>query len=88
MNKDVHEYLARIGAKGGLKSRRKLDSEAARRMVAVREARRAFRRFHSRCFWSYRSDLEIGTEDVTWVAQELMKHGNREAWLKGRSLCP
>ncbi len=87
MKQEVRKYLAKIGARGGLKSRRKLESEVARRMVAVREARRAFKRFHSRCFWSYRSDLEIGTDEVLWVAQELMKHGNREAWLKGKSLC-
>lgn len=57
-------------------------------MVAVREARRAFRRFHASCFWSYRPDLEIGKDDVTWVAEQLMKHGDREAWTIGRSLCP
>ena len=55
-------------------------------MVAVREARRAFRRYQTQCFWSYRKDLEIGAGDVAWVAGELMKHGNREAWLKGKSL--
>lgn len=84
----VREYLAAIGRRGGLKSRRALDPETARRMVAVREARRAFRRFHAACFWSYRPDLVIGLEDVKWVAEQLMKHGNREAWRIGRSLCP
>ena len=43
----VSEYLARIGRKGGAKSRRVLSSEDARNMVRVREARRAFRRFHA-----------------------------------------
>ena len=43
-------------------------------MVKVREARRAFRRFRVRCFWSYRPDLEIGLEDVPWVAE------SDEAW--------
>lgn len=57
-------------------------------MVAVREARRAFRRFYAACFWSYRPDLVIGLEDVRWVAEQLMKHGDREAWRIGRSLCP
>ena len=55
--------------------------------VRVREARRAYRRFHASCFWSYPPDLEIGLDDVTWVAETLMKHGNREAWRIGRSLC-
>jgi hypothetical protein len=53
----------------------------------VREARRAFRRFRSTCFWSYRPDLVIGADDVPWVAEQLMKHGNREAWRVGAKLC-
>ncbi len=56
-------------------------------MVRVREARRAYRRFRTSCFWSYRPDLQIGLEDVDWVAETLMKNGNREAWMVGRSLC-
>ncbi len=87
MEKTIRKYLSDIGRQGGMKSRRELTSEAARQMVAVREARRAFRRFQTQCFWSYRKDLEIGVGDIEWVAGELMKHGNREAWLKGRSLC-
>lgn len=88
MDESVREYLAKIGRKGGRRSRRSLDSETARDMVRVREARRAYRRFHASCFWSHPPDLEIGLEDVPWVAETLMKHGNREAWRIGRSLCP
>jgi hypothetical protein len=84
---DVAEYLAKIGARGGCKSRRELDPDTARSMVRVREARRAFHRFRSICFWSYRSDLVIGADDVPWVAEQLMKHGNREAWRSGAKLC-
>lgn len=87
MDNNVRKYLARIGRIGGVKSRRALDSATARRMVAVREARRAFRRFRTSCFWSYRPDLVIGVNDVEWVAEQLMKHGNREAWRIGKSLC-
>jgi hypothetical protein len=87
MHPDIRTYLAQIGRTGGRKSRRTLTSDAARQMVAVREARRAYRRFHTSCFWSHRPDLEIGMEDVEWVARQLMKHGNREAWLIGKSLC-
>jgi hypothetical protein len=54
----------------------------------VREARRAYRRFHAACFWSYDPGLEIGARDVEWVARTLMKHGNREAWELGKRLCP
>jgi hypothetical protein len=85
--KEIRRYLAEIGARGGRVSRRSLDSETARAMVRVREARRAFRRFRSLCFWSYRPDLVIRTEDVPWVAEQLMKSGNREAWLAGAKLC-
>lgn len=87
MSDPIREYLAEIGRRGGRKSRRTLDPETARNMVRVREARRAFRRFRTSCFWSYRPDLEIGLDDVEWVAETLMKHGNREAWEIGRRLC-
>ena len=87
VHETVRKYLAEIGSRGGRKSRRLLDPETARRMVAVREARRAFRRFHTSCFWSYREDLVIGLEDVPWVAEQLMKHGGREAWRIGWKLC-
>ena len=84
---DVRRYLAEIGARGGRKSRRVLLPEDARDMVRLREARRAFRRFRTQCFWSYRPDLEIGSEDVPWVAEQLMKHGGRDAWRAGARLC-
>jgi hypothetical protein len=88
MDTSVRKYLQEIGRKGGRASRRTLDPETARRMVAVREARKAYRRFHARCFWSSSPDLVIGMDDVEWVAEQLMKHGDREAWLVGKSLCP
>lgn len=88
MDESVREYLARIGRKGGRRSRRSLGSDTARDMVRVREARRAYRRFRASCFWSHPPDLAIGLGDVPWVAETLMKHGNREAWRIGRSLCP
>jgi hypothetical protein len=37
----VREYLARIGKRGGLASRRELSRSHARRMVEIREAKRA-----------------------------------------------
>lgn len=83
----VRRYLAEIGRRGGLKSRRALDAITARDMVRVREARRAYRRFHAACFWSYRPDLVVAKADVSWVAEQLMKHGNRDAWRIGARLC-
>ena len=81
-------YFAEIGARGGRRSRRALDAETARAMVRVREARKAFRRYRTLCFWSYRPDLVITAADVPWVAEQLMRHGDREAWALGRKLCP
>lgn len=83
----IRRYLAEIGSRGGRKSRRTLDPETARTMVRVREARRAFRRFRTTCFWSCRPDLVITAADVPWVAEQLKKHGNREAWDMGVKLC-
>lgn len=88
MDSALRNYLSRIGRKGGLKSRRSLDPEMARNMVRVREARRAFRRFHAQCFWACRVDYEIGVEDLPWVARQLKKLGGREAWNAGARLCP
>lgn len=87
MKRDVREYLAEIGRRGGRKSRRTLDSETARAMVRVREARRAYRRFHAQCFWPYDPDYEVGSSDVLWVADQLRRHGGREAWGAAERLC-
>jgi len=83
----ISRYLAQLGAKGGRKSRRTLDPETARNMVRVREARRAYQRFRNTCFWSHRPDLVVSLADVPWVAEQLKKHGNREAWRIGARLC-
>ena len=87
MNDEVRRYMSRIGRKGGRRSRRVLDPETARLMVRVREARRAFRRFHSRCFWSYDPDYVIREADIPWVADLLMRFGGREGWDLGARLC-
>jgi len=88
MNRGLKTYLAEIGRRGGRKSRRALDAETARAMVRVREARRAFRKFRAECFWSFDPDYRIGPSDVAWVAEQLRKHGGRDAWETARKLCP
>lgn len=87
MKPEVRDYLSEIGRRGGRKSRRELDSESARAMVRVREAKRAYRRFYAQCFWSYGPDYSIGADDVAWVARQLRKHGGREAWEVAEALC-
>jgi len=80
-------YLASIGRRGGRKSKRPLDSATAKQMVMVREAKKAFNKYHAECFWSFDPDLRITKQDVSWVAEQLMKHGSRKCWEVGRSLC-
>jgi hypothetical protein len=84
---DIRRYLAQIGSKGGRKSRRVLDPETAKTMVRVREARRIYRRFHAACFWSFDPAYRIGPSDVAWVAEQLRRHGGREAWELASRLC-
>jgi hypothetical protein len=88
MDEKIRAYLAEIGRRGGRRSRRVLDPETARLMVRVREARRAFRRFHASCFWSYDPAYRIGPSDIDWVAEQLRKHGGHDAWETARKLCP
>ena len=87
MDRNVKSYLAEIGRRGGRKSRRVLDSESARAMVRVREAKRAYRRFHAECFWSFAPDFRVGPGDVEWVADRLRRHGGRAAWEAAGKLC-
>ena len=87
MEHKVRAYLAEIGRRGGKKSRRALAPETARNMVRLREARRMYRRFHATCFWSFDPSYRIGPPDVTWVAEQLRKHGGREAWELASTLC-
>jgi hypothetical protein len=87
MDRNVRTYLAEIGRRGGRKSRRVLDPKTAREMVRVREARRAYRRFHAECFWSFDPSYRVGPSDVGWVVEQLRKHGGRDAWETARKLC-
>jgi len=83
----VQRYLSEIGRRGGRKSKRILNPEAAREMIKVREAKRAFRKYFYECFWSFDPNLEISKDDVLWVAEQLMKNGSRNCWEIGRKLC-
>ena len=87
MERKVRAYLAEIGRRGGKKSRRALPPDTARNMVRVREARRVYRRFHAECFWSFDPDYRIGPSDIAWVAEQLCKHGGRDAWEIASRLC-
>jgi hypothetical protein len=71
----VRRYLAEIGRRGGLKSRRNLDRETARQMVRIREAGRAYRRFHAICFANLPAGRPVRQDDVDWIADRLIRHG-------------
>jgi hypothetical protein len=87
MDEHIRSFLSRIGTKGGQTSRRTLDPETARRMVRLREARRAFRKFRTQCFWFVDPAFQVGFDDIPWVAEQLMKQGGRAAWMAGSRLC-
>jgi hypothetical protein len=87
IDKRISSYLAQIGRKGGQKSRRRLTPEAARQMTRVREARRAYKKYHTQCFWSFDPNYVIQSDDVQWVSDQLKKNGDRKLWILGAKLC-
>jgi hypothetical protein len=87
MDKAARAYLSEIGRRGGKKSRRRLGRADAQQMVRVREARRAYRDFHTTCFWSFDPDYVVGVDDIKWVAERLMTYGGRAGWGRGSNLC-
>lgn len=88
MNNSVSKYLSEIGRKGGKQSRRTLSAQQSKKMLAVREARKLYLKYHTQCFWSYDINFKITSADVPWVAEQLIKNGNRKLWLLGKKLCP
>lgn len=70
-----------------MRSRRRLSSEEAKNMVRLREARRAFRRFHSQCFWYMRENMNITLADVPEIARGLRQNGGRQGFLLAARLC-
>ncbi|HMR04280.1 MAG TPA: hypothetical protein PKA88_00820 [Polyangiaceae bacterium] len=87
MDPKVKAYLSALGRRGGRASRRRLTPEAARDMVKVREARRAYRELHAQCFWSHDPNYEVTLGDVPWVAERIMRYGGRRGWEWGAKLC-
>ncbi|MFH1728419.1 MAG: hypothetical protein ABIA04_08375 [Pseudomonadota bacterium] len=87
MKKSVKEYLSQIGQKGGKKSKRKLSRMDAINMTRIREAKRAYKKYYSQCFWSYDPKLKITLKDVKWVGEQLLKNGGIKVWEIGNKLC-
>lgn len=85
---DVRRYLAEIGRRGGRKSRRTLSPEQSRQMLRIREARRAFRKYHAQCFWFLRPDMTITPADIPEIVRGLRQNGGRAGFLLAAKLCP
>jgi len=83
----LREHLSRLGRKGGRVSRRQLPPDEARALVRIREAGRAYKRFHTQCFWSFDPKLRITRVDVPWVAERLMTFGGPAGFELGARLC-
>ena len=65
----------------------RLSSAAARDMVRVREARRAFRDFYAQCFWYLDPDLRVTLRDVPEIVRGLRQNGGRKGFLVAARLC-
>jgi hypothetical protein len=72
MNEPVRRYLAKIGRRGGMRSRRILTPEQARAMVVSREAKRAVREFEHSAIGAPTSDLP-GVEIVRAGLRDLAR---------------
>jgi hypothetical protein len=87
ITREISRYMSSIGRKGGIRSRRKLDSLTAQNMTRIRDARRIYKKYHAQCFWSFAPNYQIKLEDIGWVAEQLKKNGDRELWKLGTKLC-
>lgn len=87
MHPAARSYLSAIGRRGGRKSKRALSPDQARMMVRVREARRAYKQFHTQCFWSFDPSYQVTAADVPWVAERLRTHGGAVGYQIGAKLC-
>lgn len=87
MDRALRDHLRRLGREGGRKSRRALSADEARALVRIREAGRAYRQFHTQCFWSFDPKLRITRADVPWVAERLMTFGGSTGLELGARLC-
>jgi hypothetical protein len=69
----IHKYLAEIGRRGGIKSRRQLEPDVARRMVAIREARRAARRLDNGTLLTHLAGTPADTTADAQVVQDALQ---------------
>ena len=63
------------------------ESEQLDRARRLELARKAFKDFYARCFWSYREDAEIGEEDISGIIRELRHYGGAKGYQAVAKLC-
>ncbi len=56
-------------------------------MVRLREAKKAFRRYRTQCFWYMPEDKEITLADVPEIVRGLRQNGGRQGFLLAARLC-
>ncbi len=64
-----------------------VETEQDKRAKRIELARKAFRDFFARCFWSSDPDLEIGEEDIPFVIRGLRYYGGHEGYKIAGELC-
>ncbi len=63
------------------------DTHAIEPQQRLELARRAFREFRTQCFWSYRADLEIHEQDISFIVRELRRNGGHKGYRIVAELC-
>ena len=80
ISKDTRAHLSEISRFGCRKSRWTLMRAPAPSMAAVQLARLAFHDYGQRYFRPYSPSLILPDESPAWVADQLMRSGDRSAW--------
>ena len=62
-------------------------SAATDRQRRLELARRAFKEFYARCFWSYREDMEITEEKIPLIIRGLREEGGLAGYRVAAELC-
>lgn len=83
---ELRSYLSKIGKIGGSRSKRKLSSSDSFKMLALREASRAFKEYKKTCFWSFPNDFQVTQNNIPLISKTLKEQGNRKAFLKAQKI--
>ena len=62
-------------------------SDTSARQRRIELARKAFKTFHTQCFWSYREDADITEDKIPFVIRGLREHGGLAGYQIAAELC-